>query len=98
MRLIPFPFQTALHFAAFYQHPEVCRLLCSHGAPLNALDRKGRRPAMDTRSDTVRAVIVGFERRHQLRAALLAATAAAAIGAAAFYFTRRTAPPAPAGR
>ena len=50
---------------------------------------------MDTRSDAVRAVILAFERRLQLRAVLLTA----AVVAAAFFLYRRAAPvPAPAPR
>ncbi len=92
--------QTALHFASFYEHPDVCRLLCESGAPLDALDKKGRRPAMDTRNPTVRALIVAFERRRTLRTVLVTAAAGAAMCSVAFLLVRRAqaAPAAPAQR
>ncbi len=92
--------QTALHFAAFYEHPDVCRLLCANGAPLDALDRKGRRPAMDTRNPSVRALIVAFERRRTLRTVFVTAAAGAAIFSVAYLLVRRAyaSPAAPAQR
>uniref|UniRef100_A0A7S0QPY2 Ankyrin repeat domain-containing protein n=1 Tax=Cryptomonas curvata TaxID=233186 RepID=A0A7S0QPY2_9CRYP len=92
--------QTALHFAAFYEHPDVCRLLCASGAPLDALDKKGRRPAMDTRNPAVRSLIVAFERRRTLRTVLITTAAGAAIFSVVFLLVRRAhaTPTAPAQR
>ncbi len=76
---------------------QVCRLLCARGAPLHALDGKGRRPAMDTRNPVVRNTILAFERRRLLRLLLAPAAVAAAATAAAIFLVRRSRAAAAAG-
>ena len=62
----------------------VCALLCQHGAPLNALDRKGRRPATDTSSDNIRAMLQWYE----LRAAGVRLAGAACVLGIGFLVAR----------
>jgi HAD superfamily hydrolase (TIGR01549 family) len=50
--------QHPLHFAAFQKHEDIVRLLLKHGANPRKLDRKGRTPAQDTKSESIRDIIM----------------------------------------
>ena len=50
--------QYPLHFAAFKQHPDIVKLLLDSGANPRVLDRKGRTPAEDTSSESIRNLIL----------------------------------------
>jgi HAD superfamily hydrolase (TIGR01549 family) len=49
--------QYPLHFAAFQEHESALRLLLDHGANTHVLDRKGRTPADDTRSEIIQKML-----------------------------------------
>lgn len=50
--------QFPLHFAAFKEHPKAVQVLLESGANTRVLDRKGRVPAEDTRSESIRSTIL----------------------------------------
>jgi HAD superfamily hydrolase (TIGR01549 family) len=50
--------QYPLHFAAYKQNEECVKLLLEAGVNTNSLDRKGRVPAQDTKSETIRDIIL----------------------------------------
>lgn len=54
--------QYPLHFAAFKENKEAVEILLKHGAKKLVLDRKGRIPAEDTKSDMIRQLILSSMR------------------------------------
>mmetsp|Transcript_37985 Transcript_37985/g.68395 ORF Transcript_37985/g.68395 Transcript_37985/m.68395 type:complete len:420 (-) Transcript_37985:243-1502(-) len=50
--------QYPLHFAAFKENEDCVNVLLESGANLNSLDRKGRVPAQDTKSERIRDIIM----------------------------------------
>eukprot|EP00933_Yihiella_yeosuensis_P035164 TRINITY_DN28645_c0_g1_i1.p1 TRINITY_DN28645_c0_g1~~TRINITY_DN28645_c0_g1_i1.p1 ORF type:complete len:217 (+),score=42.84 TRINITY_DN28645_c0_g1_i1:306-956(+) len=61
--------QYPMHFAAFQQHVEVLECMLSFNADTFVLDRKGRTPAEDTKSEAIRNIIL--EHRKSLAAPAL---------------------------
>lgn len=50
--------QFPLHFAAYKQNEECVKILLENGVNTNSLDRKGRVPAQDTKSERIRDIIL----------------------------------------
>jgi HAD superfamily hydrolase (TIGR01549 family) len=50
--------QHPLHFAAFQEHKDIVKLLLKYGANPRNLDRKGRTPAYDTKSESIRDIMM----------------------------------------
>lgn len=59
--------QYPLHFAAFKENMEAVKILLEGGADMYALDRKGRIPAEDTKSEAIRNLILEAMKKNPCR-------------------------------